>query len=159
MLTGRALAPLKRRVMLMVGRGIVRVINDALRWQECQVSLLAGEVRDGVERAQNYGFTAHPHPGAEAIVIFLGGNRDHGVIIAADDRRYRLKGLAAGEVALYDDLGKTIVLKRNGDVHVTASRLLLDGDLQVNGNVEVDGTIHATGTIVDDGGNTNHHTH
>ena len=85
--------------------------------------------------------------------MFLGGNRDHGLVIAVDDRRYRLTALAAGEVALYDDLGKTLVLKRNGDIVITATRVVVNGDLEVNGDV------HATGTILDDAGNTNHHTH
>jgi phage gp45-like len=155
----RMMAPIKRRVMLMIGRGIVRVVNDALKWQEVQVSLLEGEVRDGVERVQQYGFTSHPQVGAEAVVVFLGGNRDHGLVIAVDDRRYRLKNLVAGEVALYDDLGKSVIFKRNGDVHITATRLLVQASVQINGNVEVAGNIHATGTIVDDTGNTNHHTH
>lgn len=33
------------------------------------------------------------------------------------------------------------------------------GNLTITGNVEVDGSIHATGTIMDDSGNSNHHTH
>jgi phage baseplate assembly protein V len=33
------------------------------------------------------------------------------------------------------------------------------GSLTVEGNVEVDGNIHATGSIIDEGGNTPHHTH
>lgn len=38
--------------------------------------------------------------------------------------------------------------------------LRLIGDLIIEqGNIEVNGNIHATGTIIDDGGNTNHHTH
>jgi len=33
------------------------------------------------------------------------------------------------------------------------------GSLTVEGNVEVDGNTHATGSIIDEGGNTPHHTH
>jgi len=33
------------------------------------------------------------------------------------------------------------------------------GSLTVEGNVKVDGNIHATGSIIDEGGNTPHHTH
>ncbi|SMO74556.1 phage baseplate assembly protein V [Balnearium lithotrophicum] len=33
------------------------------------------------------------------------------------------------------------------------------GSLTVEGNVEVDGNLHATGSIIDEGGNTPHHTH
>jgi phage gp45-like len=31
-----------------------------------------------------------------------------------DDRRYRLRGLAAGEVALYDDQQQVVILSRDG---------------------------------------------
>lgn len=147
------MAPFKRRIMLMVGRAVLRLVNDGTKLQTLQISLLDGEVRDGVERVQEYGFTSHPLPGAECAAVFLGGNRDHGLVIAIDDRRYRLTALAAGEVALYDDLGKSLVLKRNGDIEITATRVVVNGDLEVNGDV------HATGTVLDDAGNTNHHAH
>lgn len=153
----RMVAPLKRRVMLMVGRGIVRLVNDSLKLQELQVSLLADEVRNGLEHVQAYGFSAHPHPGAEAVVVFIGGNRDHGLVIAVGDRRYRLTGLAQGEVALYTDEdaagGHRVVLRRGRVVEIVASQVNLTGHLSVTGNIS------ATGTIMDAGGNTNHHVH
>lgn len=138
----RLLAPLKRRVELMIGRGVLRAVNDQLKMQEVQISLLSDELRDGIERFQTYGFTAHPHPGAEGIYLSLGGLRNHGVVIAIDDRRYRIKSLAEGEVAIYTDEdagadGHRIVLKRGAKVEVhctdavvTAGRLArLDGDV------------------------------
>jgi hypothetical protein len=51
------------------------------------------EVRDKAERFQDYGFTSNPKRGAEAIVLFPGGQRAHAIIIAVDDRRYRKTGL------------------------------------------------------------------
>lgn len=117
----RLLNPLRRRVALMIGRGVVRLVNDSLKLQGLQVSLLAGETHDDVERFQEYGFSSHPHPGAEAVLVFAGGNRSHGLVIAVDDRRYRLKGLAEGEVALFDDLGTKLHLKRGGIIEATAS--------------------------------------
>lgn len=111
-------APLARRVRLMVSRGVIGVVNDALKEQGVQVALLADEVRD-CERYQEYGFTSVPLPGAEAITVCVGGSRDHGVVIATGDRRFRLKGLAAGEVALYDDQGQAIVLGRNKAISIT----------------------------------------
>ncbi len=108
-------APLARRVNLMVARGVLSLVNDAAKMQGVQVKLLSGEVRD-MERFQNYGFTSQPHAGAEVAAVFVGGNRDHGLVLAVDDRRYRVKALAAGEVALFDDLGHTITLTRAGIV-------------------------------------------
>lgn len=110
----RALGPLAGRVQNMIARAVVSAIDDARQAQALQIELLAEEVQDGVERFQGYGFTSHPHPGAEALAVAVGGTRSHLIILQVEDRRYRLKGLAPGEVALFDDLGQIIHLKRDG---------------------------------------------
>lgn len=115
------LAPLRRRVAHIVERAVVHLVNDALKMQGLQIGVLADEELDRVERFQEYGFTSHPHPGAEAIVVALGGTRNRAVVVAVDDRRYRLVGLAAGEVALYSDEGDKIVLKRGNVIEITAA--------------------------------------
>lgn len=109
----RALANLARRGRLAIARAVVTLIDDASRMQGAQVQLLDGEVLDRVARLQQYGLTSVPIAGAEGICLALGGSRDNGVLIAVDDRRYRLKALAAGEVALYDDQGQKVVLYRD----------------------------------------------
>lgn len=114
-----AVAGLEGRVRGMVARAIVRLVDDARQAQALQLELLAGESHDGVERFQSYGLTAHPHPGAEALVVFPGGLRSHGIALAVEDRRYRIKALAEGEVALFDDLGNLIKLGRER-IDVTA---------------------------------------
>jgi len=106
-------APLARRVGLMVARGVLTLVNDALKLQSVQVKLLDGEVRE-MERFQNYGFSSQPHLGAEVAAVFVSGNRDHGLALAIDDRRYRVTNLQTGEVAIYDDLGHIIRLTRTG---------------------------------------------
>lgn len=115
--------PLKRRIMLALARGVVTAINDTTKLQALQVSLLAGEIRDDLERFQEYGFTSVPFPQAEAAVVFLGGNRDHGLVIAVDDRRYRLQGLANGEVAIYTDEADKIYLRRGNKIEVHTKEL------------------------------------
>lgn len=107
-------APLRRRVALMVGRCVILATNDAKSLQELQISALADEELDRIERIQEYGFTSHAHAGAEGVIVCVGGNRNHALVIAVDDKRYRLTGLEMGEVAIYDDLGQKIVLKRTG---------------------------------------------
>lgn len=97
----KLLDPLRRRVRLMISRAVLSAISDGQGIQLVQVKLLDGEVRDGVERFQNYSFTSVPLPGAEGIMACVSGNRDHGVIIAMDDRRYRIKDLQPGEAAMY----------------------------------------------------------
>lgn len=153
-LIAKAVKPIRDRVMLMVARGVVRAVSDAGGLQLLQLDLLADELRDGVERIQNYGLTSHPHPGAVAAVVFVGGSRDHGLAIAVDDRRYRLVGLAPGEVALYDDLDQVVHLKRSGisvetplNVHINAGQVLrLEGDgVEIHGRTYVQTDVHGKG--------------
>ncbi|MEK7784587.1 MAG: phage baseplate assembly protein V [Chloroflexota bacterium] len=113
------LAPIHRRVRLMISRGVLALVNDALKMQSVQVQLLSGETRE-MERFQNYGFSSVPHKGAEAVAAFVGGSRDHGIVIVIDDRRYRLTGLQAGEVAIYTDEGDKIVFQRGRVIEITA---------------------------------------
>lgn len=121
----RALAPLARRIRLMAGRAVLTLIDDATKMQGVQVKLLDGEVCNNVDRLQQYGFTSVPLPGAEGVYLALGGSRDHGVVIVADDRRYRIKGLQGGEVAIYTDEDKAagehrILFKRGKEIHLVA---------------------------------------
>jgi phage gp45-like len=53
-------------------------------------------------------------PAAEAICLMVGGQRNHPVCIAVDDRRHRPMGLKPGENAQYDDLGQMTLLRRTG---------------------------------------------
>lgn len=95
-------------------RAVTGAADDSGPLQRLQVEAMAGEVIDGAERVQDYGFASHPHPGAEAVLNFAAGRRNHPLVIAVADRRYRLKGLEAGEVAIHDDLGQVVHLTRDG---------------------------------------------
>lgn len=110
----------------VVVRGVVAVVDAGRKLQAIQVRLTAGEVKGNVEHFEPYGWTSHPHPGAEAVVAFLGGDRSHGVVLCAADRRYRLVGLEAGEVAIYSDEGDSVVLKRGRVVEVTTETFRLN---------------------------------
>lgn len=103
---------LLRRIMNMVARGIVQSSDDKPSIQQQDLSLLMDEGKTKVERWQDYGFSSHPKVGAEAVVAFFGGGRDHGMVLKTDDRTYRIRGLQQGEVALYSDEGDTFMLKR-----------------------------------------------
>lgn len=146
------LAPLRRRVSMMVARGVIRLINDDTGVQGVQIEVLAGEVVDDAERFQDYGFTSVPLPGAEGVAVFVGGNRDHGLVIKIDDRRYRLKALQPGEVAMYTDEGDKIHIKRGGtiavqaatEVEVTAPLASFSGNVTVDGTLVVDGVDFGT---------------
>lgn len=135
------------RVRMMLSRAIVRLVDDALAAQEMQVDLLEDESQDGVERLQNYGFTSVPKPGAEAVVGCMGGLRSHAIVLAVEDRRFRLTGLQEGEVAIYDDLGNVVKLGRDrieitaiAELKIIAPVTKIEGDVEVTGgDVTADG--------------------
>lgn len=142
------------KARLMVGRCIIRAVNDKGGVQVLQAQLLADEFQDDVERIQQYGLTTVPLDKAEGVVVFVGGNRDHGLVIACEDRRYRLKGLAGGDVALYDFEGQSVQLRRGGKVLVKANtEITLDApDTLVTGNLRVKGQVVGDKDIADQGG-------
>lgn len=113
---GRMIAPFARRIGNMLARGSVSAVNASSKMQTLQVRLMADESKDAIEHFEAYGLTSRPKPGAEALAAFFDGDRSHGVVICVADRRYRLTGLEAGEVALYDDLGQSVHLTRSGIV-------------------------------------------
>lgn len=103
----------------MIVRGVLAVVDAGRKLQGVQMRLTAGEVKSGMEHFEPYGFTSNPQAGAEGVVVFFGGDRSHGAVICLADRRFRLKGLEAGEVAIYTDEGDSIVFKRGRVVEVT----------------------------------------
>lgn len=134
----RALRPLATRIANLVARAVVSLVDDDERMQVLQLGVLSGETRGDVERVQNYGFTSVPLEGSEAVVLFVGGRRDHGLAVAVDDRRHRLTGLEPGEVAIYTDEGDRVVIERGGTVRVTAStKVVVDAPLvELAGNAD-----------------------
>jgi phage baseplate assembly protein V len=140
----------------------------------------ANETITDRECFQHYGFTSRPLEGAEAVLI---ANGNHIVMIAEDDRRYRI-AIEAGEVCLYTDEGDHIRFKRGkeiyiqsgnkltaeiaNDVAVTTKRIALTASESItltSPSVTVDGALSATGNVTSQGsitdttGNTNHHSH
>jgi len=120
----RLLEPIRRRLALLMGKGIVTLSKEDQGNQRLQVQLLADEVRDDMERLQEYGFTSRPLSGAEAVVLFPNGSRELGLVIAIDDRRYRLQPLEEGEVALYTDEGDKVHMKRGGTIEIVAASMV-----------------------------------
>jgi phage baseplate assembly protein V len=117
-IVAKLIGPIARRVRLIARRAVVTLVYDDPKMQELQLAIFSGEVRDHVERFEDYGFTSHPFPEAEALVLALGGSTNHCAVVKVADRRYRIRAIAPGEVALYDDQGQVIHLKRNKTLHV-----------------------------------------
>jgi phage baseplate assembly protein V len=144
--TTKLLSPLWRRLRLLISRAVVTRTDSAKGLQILQLDLLRDETRE-VEHIEPYGFTARPLQGAEAIAAAVGGARGHLVALLATDRRYRKKGLAEGEVALYTDEGDELVFKRGrivrlkagSAVEVTAPEVTINGNLNVTGDAVIGG--------------------
>lgn len=134
----KLLAPLRQRIANMVSRAVLSAVNDSKQLQLVQLDLLSDETRDDIERFQNYGFSSSPKAGAEAVVLFVGGSREHGLAVSVEDRQYRIRNLESGEVAVYDHLGSKIVLKANGNIELTPTAgVVINGTtIQVGGAVE-----------------------
>jgi phage gp45-like len=132
-----SLMEMSGRVMHVVQRFTLNQSNDNPMMQELHLDGMVSEFRGAVERVQHFGFTSTPlprdqqqgggnggggipgignikGPAAEGICLLVGGQRNHPVCIAVDDRRHRPMGLNPGENAQYDDLGQMTLLRRTG---------------------------------------------
>lgn len=133
-----------RQVMAgMLARGVVVLANSARKLQSLQLRITAGEAKDDMEHFEPYGITSCPLEGAEALAAFI-GDRSHGVVLVVSDRRYRLQGLEAGEVALYTDEGDVVHLKRGRVIEVKTATLKISADTAVEFDTPV---IRTTGRI------------
>lgn len=112
-------APLQRRIHNMVARGVITALKDSEGLQLLQATLTSDEVMDGAERLQEYGFTSNPPLGSEIVALFLGGGRDHPVVLAVDNRAFRLTDLDSGDSAIYSLLGNFIKTKADGAIEIT----------------------------------------
>jgi phage baseplate assembly protein V len=128
----------------MLVRGTVIMADAARKLQTLQVRLTAGEIKDGAEHFEPYGLTSNPLAGAEVLTAFLGGDRSHAVVLVASDRRYRIKELAPGEVAIYTDEGDKIHFKRGRIIEIETATLNIKATNSVNFDTP---TITQTGRI------------
>lgn len=127
------IAWLERRINNLIARAVLCVLHDG-KMQTGQFRVLSGEVKDKVDFPENYGFTSRAHAGSEAVILFPGGDRSHGIAIITSDRRYRLQ-IAEGEVAVHDDQNQRVYLKRDRiEVYSPLNvRIRSDGELVMSG--------------------------
>lgn len=108
------LAAIKDRQAMMIGRGVLAALETGGGVMRGSVTAYgADDVLDDREFVQDYGISSRPHPGAEALMAFLGGLRSNGLVVRLFDGRYQL-ALQYGEVAIHDDLGQAVHLTRTG---------------------------------------------
>lgn len=131
------------RVLNAVGLAHIRITDDSGPQQLSQVEYGAGgpaelgEIIDQTPRIAHYGIAYCPPDGSECVVVYLGGRRSSGVIIATGHRETRPKDLQPGEAMLYNGLTDTWI------------RMCADGVIRSKGPWEHDGAFSATGDILD----------
>lgn len=134
--------PALRRVKLLASRGVVRSSDDQRKALALDLAVLAGETVRAAERFAHFGMTSRPPTGSEVVVLFIGGNRDHPIVVADEDRRSRPTGtLAEGETLIYSAGGARVLLKADGTVEVTAGTLSASGDVEAAGDVAAGGEV------------------
>lgn len=89
------------RARNIIGWATLALGNDDQPVQFHQAEVLHNEVRNGIQRLQEHGLSTMPLPGAKALVLFHGGKRSLGSVVAVDDARYRPQGLKPGESHFY----------------------------------------------------------
>ena len=150
-------------------RGVVTLVKAAGAVQLIQVEGMSGERLQDTELFQHFGFTSNPPAGTMAIVLPIGGKTAHGIVIATENGNLRLKGLASGETALYNQWGDYVILKADRRMQVFSS-IAVDITtplVTTSGDLHVGGSIVAQGDISDHGNKTmsnmrtvyNGHTH
>lgn len=112
----RGFQSLQRQVINLICRAVIKSVDASKKCQSVDLELIAGEPKSNIEHVEPYGFTSKAKSGSEGMVLFPDGDRSHGVVVVVSDRRYRIKGLKDGEVALYDDQGQSVTLTRSGIV-------------------------------------------
>lgn len=132
-----------RRALTVISRAFLRKAHDDKKndLQTVDIDVMPFEKHTKVERHQQYGASVVPKPpsgkgkAADAIVLYLGSDRAHPVVISVEDRRFRITGLKEGEVALYDDQQQRMYLTRDGMLRDTHKRII-DGVVTDNGQAE-----------------------
>lgn len=143
----KILIPIKRKLFLMIGRAILTAVNNSGKTQKIQVTGLKNETITDIERFQEYGFESYPKidSDAEAVIAFINGNRDQGIVLCVHDRDNRPTDLSSGNVRMYDsnnnkitltddgikieDKNSNIIELKSGEINITGTKInLLNAD-------------------------------
>ncbi|WP_308571032.1 phage baseplate assembly protein V [uncultured Haemophilus sp.] len=136
-------------------RGTLNLVKTADNIQKVQVSGLADETLQDVEFMQQFGLTSVPPAGTQVIVLPIGGTTSHSIVVATENGSYRIKGLQGGEVAVYDESGSSIVLRKGKLIEIDCDVLKITAATKVDISsplVETDQVFTAQGQINGNGG-------
>ncbi|OOF50261.1 baseplate assembly protein [Rodentibacter genomosp. 1] len=136
-------------------RGVLHLVKSADNIQKVQASGLADETLQDVELMQHFGFTSVPPADTQAVILPIGGQTSHGIVIATENGSFRVKNLQGGEVAVYDESGSSIVLKKGRLIEIDCDVLKIKAATKVaisSPLVETDQVFTAQGQINGNGG-------
>jgi len=129
----------------MIARGVVQLVMDSGQGQVLQVRA-GGELIDGVERFQPYGFSSNPPVGTETMIMFVGGNRDHPIAFDMRGDAARKEAVTNsqsenGDILIYSAGGQFIRVAANGKIYIDAPEnihLNARGVLRLEGQLGVE---------------------
>ena len=136
-------------------RGTLNLVKSADNIQKAQVSGLADETLQDVELMQQFGLTSVPPVGSQVVVLPIGGETTHSIVIATENGSFRVKNLKSGETAVYDESGSTIILKQGRLIEIDCDILKITATKKVEISspvVETDRVFTAQGQINGNGG-------
>ncbi|KAF1027066.1 MAG: hypothetical protein GAK29_00872 [Acinetobacter bereziniae] len=135
--------------ILGLGWGIVA--NDDEDTQKIQVKFNQVETKDNITRFTEYGFQSSPPDGHNALVLFFGGNKSTGIVVATHHAKSRKKGLLKGEVCISDDQGQQVFISRDGITLIdkAGTKIVLTGDGK--GSINSNDTFMINGVKFKDG--------
>lgn len=113
-------------------RGVLHLVKSADNIQKVQASGLADETLQDVELMQHFGFTSVPPANTQAVILPIGGQTSHGIVIATENGSFRVKNLQGGEVAVYDESGSSIVLKKGRLIEIDCDVLKIKAASKVD---------------------------
>ena len=146
-----ALREAARQVLAsLITRGKLRRARLGPQRTVLQVSVLKGEVKEGVELLLPPGMSAVPL-GGDVLLFQVGARRDH-LVAFVDDPACRIADLKAGEFGFRDAIGQQVVFRANHLEITTPQKVVITatGDVAINtqGNVVLTpgGTVQLGGT-------------
>jgi len=129
------------------------VTNDSGNMQLVKVEIHATDVSEDVENYQQYGLAGNVGSGS-ALVFSINGTR---FVLGLNKLEGRPGELAAGEVMLWSEFGQKVHLKDDGNIEITASETVVNGELHVRGEIKNNGqtvTHHTHGGVLPGGSRT-----
>jgi phage baseplate assembly protein V len=120
--------PLAEKINNIVSKCSINKTNDKTKTQTMQIELYTDEVREKVEHWQSYGFSSHVPKESEGICLFLGGERDQGIVIATEDKDSRITNLEEGEACIYTKEKDKIHLKKGNIIEIETKNIQINTD-------------------------------